>query len=142
LLGVDRGTALARIPGDLDPSLKPSLAFLSRHELWYGREEPPVESRSLTAGPVSAELKGADLRYIRAGEIELLRRLYVAVRDHNWKTITAEVTELDLQEKDDSFAVRYAAFCRTDEIDLRWSCVIEGQRDGTITAEMVVNPGA
>jgi hypothetical protein len=116
------------------------LAFLSRHELWYGRDEPAVESRSLSAGPVSVELTGADLHYIRAVGIELIRRLYVAVRDHNWKTVAAEVLEFDLQKGHDSFALRYEAFCRTDEIDLCWSCEIEGHRDGTITAEIVAVP--
>jgi hypothetical protein len=36
---------------------------------------------------VSAELEGADLRYVRLDGQEVLRRVHLAVRDHNWATV-------------------------------------------------------
>jgi hypothetical protein len=109
---------------------------LTRHELWYGRDEPPVESRPLNAGRVAADLVDGDLRYVRAGRVELLRRLYVAVRDHNWKTIPAEISNREVEDRGERFVVRFEVVSRGGEIDLRWRGAIEGSPDGTITAEM------
>ena len=38
-------------------------------------------------------LEGADLRDLRLGGVELVRRLYFALRDENWDTIPAAVGE-------------------------------------------------
>src|SRR5207237_1638072 len=60
---------------------------LTRYERWSGRDEPPVERRRVAAGPLAAEVEAPDLRYVRAGDLELVRRLYAAVRDRNWGTV-------------------------------------------------------
>ena len=102
------------------------------HRLWHGREEPPVERRKLRAGPVECELDGVDLRYVRAGSIELVRRLYVAVRDRNWGTLPIEVAGLELDDRGDSFRLTFEARHRQREIDFRWRGVLEGGTDGSI----------
>ena len=43
--------------------------------------------RVLRAGPVTVLLDGVDLRYLRIGGTELVRRVYVAVRDVDWDTV-------------------------------------------------------
>jgi hypothetical protein len=111
-------------------------ALPTRYELWYGRDESPSERRPLHAGPIELELEGADLRYARAGSTEILRRLYVAVRDHSWNTIPAELSGLEVEDASDRFAIRFEARNRADEIDFRWRGAIEGEPDGTVTAEL------
>jgi hypothetical protein len=108
----------------------------TRYELWYGRDEPPVERRALRAGPVALELDETDLRYVRAGPTEVLRRLYVAIRDRNWNTIPAELSGLEVEAAGDRFAIRFEARNRAGEIDFRWRGAIEGAADGTITADL------
>ena len=61
---------------------------LTPYERLHGRDTPPVERKALTAGPLAAELEAPDLRYVAAGDLELLRRLFVAVRDRNWGTLS------------------------------------------------------
>ena len=56
---------------------------LSRYQLWYGREEAPGEEFTLSAGPRAVRLVSCDLRYLRARNLELLRRLYAAVLPKN-----------------------------------------------------------
>ena len=107
----------------------------TRYELWYGRDEPPVERRLVRAGPVELQLENTDLRYGRAGPTEVVRRLYVAIRDRNWNTIPAEVSGLEVEATGDRFAVRFEARNRTDEIDFRWQGAIEGA-EGTVTAAL------
>ncbi|MGD9714860.1 MAG: hypothetical protein AB7V46_22785, partial [Thermomicrobiales bacterium] len=50
----------------------------------YGSNTPLPARRTLYAGPLSAVLEGGDLRYVRLGDVEIVRRLYIAIRDRNW----------------------------------------------------------
>ena len=97
-----------------------------------GRCLPTAEPRSLRAGPVSAWLDGADLRYIRVGDAELVQRVYVAVRDAPWNTIPATFDDWTIDETVDGFVVRFAAAHRHGDIDFRWRGSIEGAADGTL----------
>jgi hypothetical protein len=105
-------------------------------ELWYGRDEPPVETRLLRAGPVTALLEGQDLRFVRAGGVEIVRRLYVAVRDHNWNTLAGEASEMTVEAGADRFVVRFAVRHRRGDVDFAWRGEFVGAADGTITCTM------
>jgi hypothetical protein len=41
----------------------------------------------LQAGPVTADYADGFLRYIRVGDREIVRMIYFAIRDQNWKTL-------------------------------------------------------
>ena len=82
---------------------------LTQYELWYGRNEPPPQRTLLRAGSITGVLEGGDLRDVRLGGIELVRRIYVAVRDENWDTIPAQLTDLSTDVRDDRFVVSYDA---------------------------------
>ena len=73
---------------------------ISPYQWWYGRDEPPLESRLLRAGPVTARLVGRDLRNVRFGGTEIAQRIYVAVRDRNWDTIPGEVSDLTVEQEE------------------------------------------
>jgi hypothetical protein len=107
---------------------------LSRFELWHGRDEPPVEMREVRAGPVTALLEGPDLRYVRLGDVEVLRRLYAAVRDRNWGTIQPELTGVEVDVSDDSFRLAFEARHRAPElgIDFRWRGELRSRADGSL----------
>jgi hypothetical protein len=102
-------------------------------QLWYGRNEPPVETRTLRAGPVTARLEGRDLRYVRIGGVEVVRRLYAAVRDENWGTVPGEPENRVVEDAEDRFRVRFDVRHRQQEIDFSWRGEITGSPDGTIT---------
>ncbi len=108
----------------------------TRYELWYGRDEPPRETRTLRAGPVSAQLDGGDLRYVRVGAVELVRRIYVAVRDLNWNTLPSALTDVQVDQRADGFTVRFACRNQEGDIDFSWEGTIAGASDGTITYTM------
>jgi hypothetical protein len=48
---------------------------------YYGSPGPLPAPRPLRAGPLSLRYETGDLRYLRLGELEVIRRIYVAVRD-------------------------------------------------------------
>ncbi len=105
-------------------------------ETWYGRDEAPSTPRLLRAGPVTVQLVGGDLRYVQAGGTEIVRRIYVAVRDHNWVTIPGEISAAKLDT-----GARYFQFCfdarhRRRPVDFVWQGRIHGNPDGTITYSM------
>jgi hypothetical protein len=94
------------------------------------------EGESLAAGALSATLVGADLRFVRWGDLEVVRRIYVAVRDADWNTIPAEYSPVDLQADPDRFTVRFAARHRYRGLDYQWLGTIAGSADGVLSYEM------
>lgn len=108
----------------------------SLFELWYGRDEPPRQKRILTAGPIAVQLDGGDLRYVRLGDLEVVRRVYIGVRDLNWNTIAGELTNMHIEQGGDSFKVQFEANHRQKDIDFSWKGTIIGSADGTISYEM------
>lgn len=90
----------------------------------------------LHAGPLTLVLDGMDLRYIRLGEREVLRRIYVAVRDRNWNTIPAVYTNVHLSVADDGFALSFDARHQAGEIDFAWHGIVQGTAEGTIRYTM------
>jgi D-apionolactonase len=114
------------------PLRPPSVRDLSRYQLWYGRDECPPHARQLRAGSLEALFEGSDLRYVRLGSVEVVRRLYVAVRDDNWNTIPPEVTSVAFDGTREAFQVRLEARQCTEVIDFRWRAEFRGGRSGTL----------
>jgi hypothetical protein len=91
---------------------------------------------SLRAGPLSLEYQGGDLRYVRLGSQEILRRVYVAVRDHNWDTVPCLLSNLEIDARENSFKITYDAEHRQKDVHFIWSALIEGDSDGTLRLRM------
>ncbi|HOL69895.1 MAG TPA: hypothetical protein PLP04_09585 [Bryobacteraceae bacterium] len=104
----------------------------STNILRYGSEEPLPEKLLLQAGPLTMTFVQGEVRYIRFGEHEVLRRVYIAVRDRNWNTAPNEISNLSVKRTADGFAISYDAVSRMDGIDFRWSATVTGDARGTI----------
>jgi hypothetical protein len=102
----------------------------------FGRAEPPVPPLALRAGPLTALLDGPDLRHVRLDGVELVQRVYIAVRDAPWNTIPAEYTEWQRDVGADRFSIWFRARHRHEDIDVDWVGHIQGTPDGRITYEM------
>jgi D-apionolactonase len=101
--------------------------------LLTGRAAPLPEPVVLRAGPVTALLDGADLRHVRHGDVELVQRVYMAVRDAPWNTIPATFTDWRIEQGEDRFTVTFVGRHVHDDIDFGWCGAIDGGPDGTIT---------
>lgn len=77
-----------------------------------------------------------DLRYITLGDREVLRRIYVAVRDHNWGTVPACISGLQIAMGSDHFAITYLAEHRAESIDFAWQATLSGSSDGQLRFSM------
>ncbi len=98
----------------------------------YGVDEPLPERRTLRAGPVTAVLEGGDLRYVKVGGQEVIRRLYVGVRNQNWDTIPPRYSGYTVTEGDGGFRVSFTAEHENGDVAFAWEGVITGSADGTI----------
>src|SRR5215213_4677170 len=102
----------------------------------YGKEEPLPPRHNLRAGPLTAVLEGGDLRYVKLGGETVVLRLYAAIRDRNWNTIEPRFLSYELDQDDDSFAVRFVAENVSNDVDFEWQGSLTGTPDGVITATM------
>jgi hypothetical protein len=110
--------------------------MLPTNVLYYGSPDPLPERVPLRAGPLSLVYQDGDLRTIKLGEHEILRRVYVALRDRNWGTVPARLSNLQIEARDDSFRITYDAEHRQAEIDFAWRATIRGDARGAIAFEM------
>ncbi|MGD9712653.1 MAG: hypothetical protein AB7V46_11365, partial [Thermomicrobiales bacterium] len=85
-------------------------------------------------------LEGGDLRYVRLGDVEIVRRLYIAIRDRNWGTIPPVYTRFDLLDEGDHFRIDLAAEHLSGDVDFAWTGSIEGHANGTISYSMEGTP--
>lgn len=103
-----------------------------------GTDTPLPERIELEAGPLRMcfEPEIGFLRYIRLGDREILRGLYSAVRDHNWDTIPAQITNLDFQQQGDAFSLAFDVTHQARDIDFRWKGTIAGSSEGEVSFAM------
>ncbi|TLS51004.1 hypothetical protein FE782_16555 [Paenibacillus antri] len=90
----------------------------------------------LRAGPLSVALEDGTLRYVRAGGREVVRQVYVAVRDRNWGTVPPRFTMYDVRQAADGFEARLAAETAQGDIDFIWEGVVTGTADGALEFRM------
>ncbi len=108
----------------------------TKNVLYYGKDEPLPEQVALRAGPLSLVYEDGDLRYVKLGDKEILRRVYIAIRDHNWGTVLPVISNVQMDIADDSFRISYDVENKEGDIDFFWTGIITGDSDGTITFSM------
>jgi hypothetical protein len=112
------------------------MIMLAKNVLYYGKDEPLSEQVALRAGPLSLVYEGGDLRYIKFGDREILRRVYVAIRDRNWGTVLPVISNVQMDAGQDSFRISYDVENKEGDIDFFWKGTITGDPEGTITFTM------
>ena len=110
--------------------------------LLHGTDAPFADMSLLRAGPATVLLDGIDLRYLRIGGTELVRRVYAAVRDVDWDTVPGVVSGLEIEESDDSFRVEFVARHARREVDFTWHGTITGTATGRVEYVLDGHAGA
>ena len=110
--------------------------MLPKSVLHHGTEEPVPERIELHAGPLGMVYENGDLRYIKLGDREVIRRIYVAIRDRNWGTVQPVFSNVNLDIDTDSFKITYDVENKQAEIDFAWQAEIIGEANGTLHFRM------
>jgi hypothetical protein len=109
---------------------------LPRNVILYGSDAELPRPVALRAGLLSLLFEAGDLRYVRLGDQEIIRRVYVAVRDHNWGTIAMRISDLKIDAGEDHFQITYSADHGERDIDFHWNATIQGTAEGRISFAM------
>jgi hypothetical protein len=109
--------------------------MLNQNILLYGQEELPPKALPLNAGPLTMvfEPDNAFLRYIRLGDHEIVRNIYVVVRDQSWNTIAWKVTNLKNDVREDSFDLTFDVECQEREVHYVWKGAVIGDAQGNVS---------
>ncbi|MEZ4660224.1 MAG: hypothetical protein R2911_21920 [Caldilineaceae bacterium] len=96
----------------------------------------PCPHKFRRAGPLTMIYENGDLRYIKLGAREIVRRLYVAIRNRNWDTAANLLSDVQMEIGADSFTIRYICTNKLGDIDFVWRGELHGAADGLITCRM------
>jgi D-apionolactonase len=110
--------------------------MLPTNVIYYGKAEPLPEQIALRAGILSLVYENGDLRYIRLGRHEVVRRIYVAVRDHNWDTVLPALSNVQIAAGADTFRITYDADHHQGDLRFTWRATIAGDANSTIRFAM------
>jgi hypothetical protein len=83
-------------------------------------------------GPLSFIYQNGMLRSIMHGKTEIIRRIYLALRDQHWNTIPYRITKTDIQQNENNFSLCFEANHLHKSIKFQWNGLIECDRNGTI----------
>lgn len=111
--------------------LTPDPAGRDREPDAEGRRAPMVQQ--LTAGPISVKFQDGELRYLRVGQREIVRRIYFAVRDAAFDTVMPQFDKIEVQQQGKGFKIDLSAVCKSATADFSWTGQIVGREDGTLT---------
>lgn len=89
-------------------------------------------TKQVRAGALTLVIDGGVVRSVRYGREEVLRRVYFAVRDREWGTIPAEMTNVTMEEGERSFRLSYDAEYRQAEIHFAARVTVEGDEKGCV----------
>src|SRR5687767_14867234 len=107
-----------------------ALAKPKRDIKLFGTEQRDSKGRELKAGPVTAMLDNGALRYIKLGDVEVLRAIAFLVRDENWGTYTPHIGNQKIRQTPKGFSVTYDARCGEAGSALTYRAEINAAADG------------
>lgn len=99
---------------------------------------PANEPIQIDLGPVHFELErdSGQLRYLRLGGTELVRGIYIAVREKTWSTVTPVVSDFTFQQSEKGFQCKFSALHSSAEAEFKWNGLVSGKRIDETTIEI------
>jgi hypothetical protein len=90
----------------------------------------------IEAGDLTAVFAGGDLFDVRWAGVEVIQRLYVAVRDEVWNTIPARIATVSVREDRDSVLIDFEASHDHEELSYTWRGQLRALSSGRLEVEM------
>ena len=105
-------------------------------QILRGVDQSPEEAVVVRAGALSAEFTAGGLRYLRMNDIEVARRIVVAVRDQAWNTVPGALSDVRIHQTGDEFRITFSSRHEADELCFIWKGTIGGTADGSCSFSM------
>jgi hypothetical protein len=86
----------------------------------------------LKAGNLDLLYQNGFIRYVRVGNLEIIRMINHTLRDQNWGTIPMRIRDEKIDTEEDTFQISYTAIFQQDAIDFDVNCHIAGKKDGSL----------
>src|SRR5262245_47055627 len=106
----------------------------------FGTEVADSKGRILEAGAISVMLDNGALRYVKLGDVEVLRAIAFLVRDENWGTFTPKISNLKILKNRAGFNVSYDASCSDAKRELVYRAEITCSPEGTLKFSVTATP--
>ena len=126
---------MSRVSQESD-ALVPEVTRLRPAVLYYGVDKPEPERRILGAGPLCMVYEAGELRYIKMRDREIVRRVYVTLRDENWGTLVPRIENVLCKSVNGSFELSFDAEYHQGNVDFGWRGRIDGDASGTVAFRM------
>jgi D-apionolactonase len=108
----------------------------SLNQIYRGRSTLPDKSFVLHAGNLRLTFCNGGIRSVMAGDREIVRRVYVAVRDDIWNTIGFSLSNLRIDSTETSFRVDFDCLHKKGIVNFAWHGAISGTLESTIRFSM------
>jgi len=108
----------------------------SDNRILRGADQLPEGALQVRAGDLSAEFAAGGLRYLRMGDIEVARRILVAVRDQAWNTVPGALSDVRIHQTGDEFRITFVSRHEADELRFIWKGTIGGTAGGPCSFRM------
>ncbi len=107
-----------------------------KEKIWSCNENTNSDEIYLRAGDLSMVFESGGLRYISAGENELIRMIYAAVRDKDWLTINPLIEDEKIRKNKRSFTITFRCLYQSGAMAFSADYTFEGKPDNTIILTM------
>ena len=96
----------------------------------------PRRPFKVVTGDLSMVFNTGDLFKVKWRGVDVIQRLYMAVRDRSWNTIPAEISNVVVDDDPASTTINFDAQHIFEEIAFLWHGCIRATEDGTVVYEM------
>jgi D-apionolactonase len=107
-------------------------AVMQKNIIWHGGHDPDCRRR-LKAGRLSMIYENGSIRHINTGNHEIIRMVYLAVRDREWLTIRPAISDEQVIVRTDSFLIKFRYHFLSGDISFSARMIIEGSSDSTLS---------
>lgn len=115
---------------------------MSKSTLYLGSFEDGDMPVFLKAGPVSLVYQNGYIRTVCCNNKEIVKRVYVAIRDQHWNTIAAKLSDVIIEKNENSFEISFKSEHIANEIDFSWNGKITGTSNGVLSFTMSGSAGS
>lgn len=103
---------------------------------YFGSTLQSPDIINIKCGPFTFFFQNGMIRSIMHGKTELIRRIYMALRDSVWNTIPYTISKPEIRQDENNFSLSFDANHLNDNIKFQWSGLIKCSDNGSLSFQM------